>query len=340
MPDASARAATGATRGQVAAALGALYLIWGSTYLAIRFAIETIPPFMMAGARFVAAGLVLWAFANFRGWAPRWPSAREWVAGTVIGALLLLGGNGAVVWAEQRVPSGIAALLVATVPLWIVLVDWARPGGRRPTLGVAVGLLLGLAGLVLLVGLDGLRGTGGVDLLGALVLTFGSITWAVGSILGKRMPLPKHAIAATGLEMFCGGVLLFALGAAVGEFGTFDPSAVSTRSLLAWGYLFTFGSLIGFTAYIWLLGVVSPAKASTYAYVNPVVAVLLGWAFANEPLTARMFVAAAIIIAAVALITVAQSGQPASAPTPAAAAPDERPRRRKSKKRPRTARAG
>ena len=339
MPDAGTRAASGATRGRVIAALGALYLIWGSTYLAIRFAIETIPPFMMAGARFVAAGLVLWVFANVRGLAPRWPSARELGAAAIVGALLLLGGNGAVVWAEQRVPSGIAALLVATVPLWMVLVDWARPGGRRPSVGVALGLLLGLAGLVLLVGLDGLRGTGGVDLLGALVLTFGSITWAVGSILGKQLPLPKNALAATGLEMFCGGVLLFALGAAVGEFGAFDPSSISTRSLLAWAYLFTFGSLIGFTAYIWLLGVVSPAKASTYAYVNPVVAVLLGWAFANEPLTARMFVAAAIIIAAVALITVAQGAEPPAPPRPTPA-PDERPRGRKSKKRSRPARVG
>jgi len=338
MPDA-ARAAHGATRGRIVAALLALYLIWGSTYLAIRFAIETIPPFMMAGARFVAAGLVLWVFASVRGWTPRWPTAREWGAAAIVGGLLLLGGNGAVVWAEQRVPSGIAALLVATVPLWMVLVDWARPGGRRPSLGVAVGLLLGLAGLVLLVGLDGLRGTGGVDLAGALVLTFGSITWAIGSIYSKRLPLPKHPIAATGLEMLCGGVLLFAFAAAVGEFGTFDPSAVSTRSLLAWGYLFTFGSLIGFTAYIWLLGVVSPAKASTYAYVNPVVAVLLGWALANEPLTPRMFVAAAVIIAAVALITVAQ-GAERPATTPAASpSPDERPRGRKSRKRSRPARA-
>ena len=221
--------------------------------------------------------------------------------------LLLLGGNGGVVWAEQYVPSGVAALLVATVPLWMVLLDWMRPGGRRPSLGVAAGLALGLAGLALLVGLDGLRGTGGVDLAGALVLTFGSITWAIGSIYSKRLPLPKHPIAATGLEMLCGGVLLFAFAAAVGEFGTFDPSAVSTRSLLAWGYLFTFGSLIGFTAYIWLLGVVSPAKASTYAYVNPVVALFLGWLILSEDIRGSSLIGAAVIVASVAFVVTRES---------------------------------
>ena len=317
MPEAPLRRAT---RGQVIAAFVALYVIWGSTYLAIRFAIETLPPFLMAGVRFVIAGLTLFVWARVRG--ARAPSVRQWGAAALIGGLLLLGGNGAVVWAEQRVPSGIASLLVATVPLWMVLVDWLRPGGRRPALGVAAGLLLGMVGLALLVGLDDLRGGGGVDLLGALVLTLGSMSWAIGSIAAKHIELPSDPLAATGLEMLCGGVLLLVLAALTGQFGAFHASAVSVRSLVSLGYLITFGSLVGFTAYIWLLGVVAPAKVATYAYVNPVVAVLLGWAFASEPLTARMLVAAAVIIAAVALITVAQSR---AAPSRSAPAPEPSP---------------
>ena len=296
-----------ATRSRILLAFAALYVIWGSTYLAIRFAIETLPPFLMAGARFVVSGAVLYFFARARG-APR-PTKANWRAAAIVGVLLLLGGNGGVVWAEQFVASGIAALLVATVPLWMVLLDWMRPGGRRPTLGVVAGLVLGLAGLALLVGVDDLRSGNGVHLGGVLALTIASIAWSIGSIASKHLPLPKDPLATTGLEMLTGGAALFLLSAAMGEFSQFRPGAVTLRSLLSWGYLVTFGSLIGFTAYIWLLQVVSPAKVSTYAYVNPVVAVFLGWLIADEPLTMRMAIAASIIVAAVALITVAQSAQ-------------------------------
>ena len=304
---------TRARRSHILLAFAALYIVWGSTYLAIRFAIETIPPFLMAGARFVVSGTVLYLFARARG-AER-PTMQHWRAAAIVGVLLLLGGNGGVVWAEQYVPSGVAALLVATVPLWMVLLDWMRPGGRRPSFGVAAGLALGLAGLALLVGVDDLRSGSGVHLGGALVLTIGAISWSAGSIASKHLVLPKDPLATTGLEMLTGGAALFVLSAAMGEFSGFRPSAVTMRSLLSWGYLVTFGSLIGFTAYIWLLRVVSPAKVSTYAYVNPIVAVFLGWLVASEPLTMRMGIAAAVIVAAVAMITVAQSAASAKSRT-------------------------
>ena len=304
------------SRSRVIAAFAAVYIIWGSTYLAIRFAIETLPPFLMAGSRFLVSGALLYAVARARG-AER-PERRNWTATAVIGALLLLGGNGGVVWAEQRVPSGLAALLVATVPVWMVTLEWLR-GGLRPTRGVVAGLMLGMAGLALLIGPGEFAGGRGVDTLGAIVLVAASLSWATGSIYSRSAPLPKSPILTTGMEMLAGGVLLTLLGLATGELGRLDVAAASTKSWLALLYLVLFGSLIGFTAYIWLLKVSTPAKASTYAYVNPVVAVLLGWLFANEPLSVRTLLAAAVIIAGVALITLTK--KPAAAETPRADQP-------------------
>lgn len=290
-----------ASRGQLIAAFAAVYILWGSTYLAIRFAIETLPPWLMAGARFLVAGGILYAVARARGAAR--PTLANWGAAVLIGALLLLGGNGAVVWAETRVPSGLTALLVATVPIWMVLLDWLQPSGSRPTKGVIAGLILGFVGLGVLIGPGEILGRGQVDLLGAAALTFGSITWAAGSVYSRRVRLPASPLLGTGMEMLGGGALLFILSLASGEAATFAPGAVSAQSVLALLYLIVFGSLIGFTAYIWLLAHASAARASTYAFVNPVVAVILGWAMANEELTPRMIGAAAIIVAAVALIT-------------------------------------
>ena len=292
-------------RPRLLAAFAAVYTVWGSTYLAIRFAVETLPPLLMAGARFVLAGAILLTWARIRG-GHHWPSRRDWLTGFVTGALLLLGGNGAVVWAEQRVPSGIAALLVAIVPLWMVLLDWLRPGGRRPASLVFVGLALGLAGLGLLVGPDALRGHGVVDVTGAGVLMVGSLSWAIGSLYTQRAPRPTSANTGSGAQMLAGGLCLLAVGLATGEGAQLDLAHASSRSLLGFAYLVTFGSLIGFTAYAYLLAHTTAAKAATYAYVNPVVAVLLGWAFANEPVTARTLVAAAVILAGVAIITVAR----------------------------------
>lgn len=307
-------------RGRVAAAFAAIYLVWGSTYLAILFAIETLPPFLMAGARFLIAGALLYLWERSRG-APA-PAPVHWRAAAVVGGLLLLGGNGGVVWAELHVPTGIAALLVATVPLWMVLLDWARPAGRRPSLTVGTGVLVGLGGIVLLVGPGALADGASVHPGGAAVLVLASLSWAIGSLYSRGAPRPGSPFLATAMQMLAGGSLLLAFGAVVGEPSRLDLAGVSTRSWLAWLYLIAFGSLIGYTSYIWLLKATTPARVSTYAYVNPVVAVALGWAFAGERLAPRTFLAAAIIIAAVALITLGRS-HARSAPAPPAAPPPE-----------------
>lgn len=295
-------------RARLLAAFTAVYVIWGSTYLAIRFAVETLPPLLMAGARFTIAGLLLLAWSRFVQRAQR-PSRSDWRTGLMSGALLLLGGNGAVVWAETRVPSGIAALLVAVVPLWMVLLDWLRPGGRRPAAPVFVGLALGLVGLGLLVGPDALNGEGTVNPAGALLLMAGSLSWAVGSLLIKRAPRATTGLNGSGTQMLAGGLCLLAAGLALGELAQLDLAHVTGRSLIGFLYLVTFGSLIGFTAYFYLLAHTTAAKAATYAYVNPVVAVVLGWAFANEPLTMRTILAAAVILAGVAIITVTRDAR-------------------------------
>jgi drug/metabolite transporter (DMT)-like permease len=258
----------------------------------------------MAGARFVIAGAILLLWARLRG--NRRPTRADWLTGLVSGALLLLGGNGAVVWAEQRVPSGIAALLVAVVPLWMVLLDWLRPGGRRPALPVFVGLGLGLVGLGLLVGPDVLHGSGEVSLAGAGVLMFGSLSWAIGSLYIKRAPRPSSANNGSGTQMLAGGLCLLFAGAVGGEVSQLDLVHASTSSWIGFLYLVTFGSLVGFTAYLYLLAHTTAAKAATYAYVNPVVAVFLGWLVAHEPVTSRTVIAAVVILAGVAIITVAR----------------------------------
>ena len=296
------------------AAFAAVYVIWGSTYLAIRIAIESLPPLLMAGARFLLAGTLLYAFMRLRG-EPA-PERRHWGSTAIVGMLLLMFGNGGVTLAERTVPSGVAALLVAMVPMWMVLLEWLRPGGNRPTVRTLVGLVIGFAGIVLLVGPAGLVGGDRVDPLGAGLVMVGCLAWAAGSIFSRGAALPKSAFLATGMEMAWGGVWLLLAGTVMGEWGTVDPSTFTTRSVLAFLYLVAFGSLVGFTAYIWLLGVSSPARVSTYAYVNPVVAVLLGWALLDEPLNARILGAAAVIVAAVAVITMGK--RPQSAPVAAA----------------------
>lgn len=285
---------------RVAVALGAVYVIWGSTYLAIAVAVETLPPFWMAGVRFVISGALLYGLALWQG-APQ-PTLVHWRSAALVGALLLCIGNGGVVWAEQHVPSGVAALLVATVPLWMVLLEW-RAGRVRPRPEVFAGLLLGFAGLVILVGPGELLGGRGVHPVGAVVLVLASLSWAAGSVYSRRAPLPQSQFLGTGMEMLAGGALLLLAGTVAGEWARLDLAAVTPRSWLALLYLIVFGSGVGFTAYIWLLRHVSIAKVATYAYVNPVVAVLLGWALAGEALSARTALAAAVIIAAVVFIT-------------------------------------
>lgn len=293
-------------RWRLLAAFAAVYLIWGSTYLAIRIAIETLPPFLMAAARFACAGSILYAWARLRG-APR-PAPAAWRATGIIGGLLLLGGNGSVVWAEQSVPSGIAALMVAGVPLWMVLFDWMAPGGARPAPRTMVGLLLGLAGLAILVGPSALRGAGPVDPIGAAVLVVGSVSWAAGSIYARHARLPDRPLLTTGMQMLVGALFLAVASVLLGEPGRVAWGGVSARSALALLYLVVFGAIVAYSAYVWLLRNATAARVSTYAFVNPLVAVLLGWGLANEPLTAQTFTAAAVIVLGVALITLPARG--------------------------------
>jgi drug/metabolite transporter (DMT)-like permease len=283
-------------------AFAIVYLVWGSTYLAILFAIDTLPPFLMAGARFAIAGAVLYAWSRTVGGAVA-PTAAQWRATAIVGVLLLLGGNGLVVWSEQRIPSGMAALLVGTVPCFMVLLDWLRANGQRPTGRVVAGLALGLLGLLCLVGPDSVMGGGRADLLGAAALVAASFSWAYGSIWSRQAPMPASPFLSTAMQMLAASVALLGVSLLLGEPWHFDVGAVSLRSWLGFLYLVVFGSLIAFSAYVWLLRASTPARVSTYAYVNPVVAVLLGAAFAGEALTTRMIVAAIVIVSGVALIT-------------------------------------
>jgi drug/metabolite transporter (DMT)-like permease len=283
------------------AAFAAVYIIWGSTYLAIRYAIETMPPLLMAGVRFLIAGTILYSWGRFRERARA--SGAEWVGATVVGGLLLLGGNGAVSWSEQFVPSGLAALVVAITPFWMVLFEWMRRGGERPSARTTIGLAFGFAGLVILVGPSRIGGEA-VDTTSAIILLIGSLSWAAGSIVSRSLKLPGSARLSTGMQMLAGGAMLVVAGAIGGETAQLDPSAFSMRSILALAYLIVFGAIIGFTAYTWLVQNTTAARLSTYAYVNPLVAVVLGWAFAGEPLSPRTLLAGAVILAAVAVITV------------------------------------
>jgi len=294
-----------ASRAQIVAAFASIYVIWGSTYLAIRYAVETIPPFIMGGIRFLISGAMLYLWARSRG-APR-PTRLHWRNAIIAGGFLLLGGNGAVVWAEQFVPSGLTALLVSILPFWLVIIEWIRPPRRRPSAAVLVGLVLGFVGIIVLVGPSDVGGHGDVSPLGALVLILGSLSWAIGSFWSRDAQLPESGLLTTGMEMVGGGVLLLVVGTLAGEFSRLDIHGISNASAFGLLYLITFGSMLGFTSYIWLLDKVSPARLGTYAYVNPIVAVLLGWAIAGERLSIRTGVAAVIVICAVALITTARS---------------------------------
>jgi drug/metabolite transporter (DMT)-like permease len=297
------------TSARVVAAFATVYLIWGSTYLAIRFAIATLPPFLMAATRFLVAGAALYLWMRVRG-APR-PDHLHWRSALIVGALLLVGGNGGVVWAEQLVPTSIAALLVAMVPVWMALMDWLRPGGRRPRALVLVGLGLGFAGVGLLVFQGGPHGA--INPLGAGVVLLASLSWAAGSLYARTARMPSVPLVGTAMEMLCGGAVLLVMALAAGEPSKLHLQAISLRSTLALVYLVVFGSLVAFSAYVWLLRHVAPSRVSTYAYVNPAVAVFLGWAFDNEPLTGRTLLAAAVIVAAVALVMAAQGQRSTSA---------------------------
>jgi drug/metabolite transporter (DMT)-like permease len=300
----------------VVAAFAAIYIIWGSTYLAIRFAVETLPPFLLGGLRFAIAGAILLAYGAATRAAR--PPRDELRAAAIAGLFFFFGGNGALVWAQQRVASGLASLIIATMPVWMVLIDWLRPEGRRPSAGVLAGLAMGLVGIVLLIDPGGEATAGRVDLVGAAVLTLGSISWAAGSIFWSQAEHDGSSLHTNGVQMVAGGAALLLLGFVAGELNGFDIARTTARSWLGWGYLLVFGSLVGFTAYTYLLRVSSPARVATYAFVNPVVALALGWAVVGETVTVRTISAATIILVSVALTSAATAGRkaPRQANTP------------------------
>ena len=285
------------------AAFAAVYIFWGSTYLAIKYAIETLPPFLMAGSRFMFAGSLLYIWARLSKDYEK-PSFKHWRTSFIVGTLLLLGGNGGVVLAQHYISSSLAALLVATEPFWIVLLSWLWLKGSRPNWKVALGLLIGFAGVYLLIGGQGdstESGTG--QILGAFFVIAGAFSWALGSMYGLRATTPKSSALTAGMQMLSGGLVLTLVGAIKGEWTNFNVADVSANSWFALVYLIIFGSLIGFTAYSWLLKNAQPAMVATYAYVNPIVAVFLGWMIAGESFTGQMLIGAGVIVGSVMLIT-------------------------------------
>ena len=282
-------------------AFASVYIVWGSTYLAIRIAIETIPPLLMAGFRFIIAGSMMYLWGRIR--SKERPTRIHWKSAAIVGLMLLLVGNGGLSWSEQLIPSGIAALIVAVSPLWFILIDWMQ-GGARPAAGVFIGLALGTLGIAILVDPADLVGGGEVSALGASVLLVSSVCWAFGSFYARGAKLPSSPALANGMEMLIGGVGLIFVGMIAGEMKDLHLATITTKSLLAVAYLVVFGSIIGFSSYIWLFRSTTPTRASTYAYVNPVVAVFIGWLVGGEQLPTRVVLAAVLIIAAVAAITV------------------------------------
>ena len=288
----------------------AVYVIWGSTYFAIRVGLESFPPLLLAGTRHVAAGALLYLLFRKNGTRP---TRAQWMTAAVTGVLLLFGGNGGVCWAEQRVPSGTTALLVATVTLWMVLVDWLRPNGHRPSVRVRVGIVIGFAGIAVLAGSSRIGNSGRVDPLGAAVLVLASLSWACGSLYSKHGSLPSSPLLGAGMQALCGGVALWVVGLLAGEGSRFALTAISLRAWLAVGYLLVFGSCIGFSAYLYILKKSTAARAATYAFVNPLVAIVLGWGFLGEALSGRTVIAAAVILTAVVLVITSPQGFPLKA---------------------------
>ncbi len=323
------------TRTALIAGFAAIYLIWGSTYLGIRIAVETMPPFLMAGVRFLVAGAIVAAFIAFtKGFRA---TRKQWRDNAITGGFLCLGGNGLVSWSEQKIPSGIATLIISAGPVFIVLMDWAvhawfKDGrrGTRPAVLTFVGLALGIVGLAILVGPDVLAtGVGSLDPWRVLGLLAATLLWGVGMLFMRYASSPAEPFTASGIQMICGSGWLLLASVASGELAHFDPAVITSRSIIAWSYLVVFGSLIGFSTFTWLMKHSTPARVSTYAYVNPVVAVFLGWFVLHEPVSPRIFVAAGVIIAGVAIITVTKNKKsPAAPPHPAEATGPAEPARK------------
>jgi len=289
----------------VAAAFAAIYLIWGSTYLAIKYAIESVPPFLMTAVRFLIAGGVLYVWSMFRPTASpangHVSRARAWRDAFIVGGLLIVGGTALVGWAELSVPSGITSLILATTPLWMVLLEGVS-SGRAPAPRVLAGVAVGLGGLAILIWPSLVSPGAGIDLLGVGALALAALTWSAGALYSRRARLPASAARATGMQMIAGAALSLVVGIALGEHRALSVADITPASLAAIGYLVIAGALVGFSAYLWLIRVSTPSRVATHAYVNPVVAVLLGWAVLGEAVTSRTGIAMAVIVAAVVLI--------------------------------------
>jgi drug/metabolite transporter (DMT)-like permease len=294
---------------RIALAFLAIYLIWGSTFLATRYAVATIPPFFVSGTRFFVAGVLLFAYGQWR--KPEVITWKNVAAATAMGALFFLICHGGVSWAAQHVPSGVSALLMSSISLWTAVLELAFPSAARPGRKTMLALLAGFVGIALLVIRPELLAGSHVGSMGATVVLLGAFSWAAGTVLTKRMPLPSSSVLASGMQMMAGGGLLILAGFASGQSNHFVLSAVTERSALAMLFLTFIGSLVGFTCYVWLLGVTSPTRVATYAYVNPIVALLLGWAIGGEHPSALSLVASVIVVGSVATVISNRTTAPA-----------------------------
>ncbi|MFO1449583.1 MAG: EamA family transporter [Opitutaceae bacterium] len=308
-----------ASRGALWLAFAAIYLIWGSTYLGIRVAIETIPPFAMTALRFLVAGPILLAIVKAQGtpW-PTWAQVRH---NTAVGIFLLVGGNGLVAWAEQHVNSGMTALIIGISPLFMVLIEWAWPGGRGPTGLTVAGLVLGFVGVAWLVAPWESSATGGLHLGGVVAILGSCFCWCFGSIYSRHLRNPASPLMSSSVQMIGGGLGLALVAVWHGDWSRFDVHAVSARSAGAFAYLVVIGSLVAFSTFVWLLKNSTPARVSTYAFVNPVVAVILGWYLAEEPVNGRTVISATLIVAAVVIITLQKAVAASPAPPSSKANP-------------------
>lgn len=293
-------------------AFAIIYFVWGSTFLAIRVGVREVPPFLLAAMRFLAAGLVLcgWTFARRE----RSPSARQWASATVLALLIFVGDYGLLFWAEQRVPSGIAAVMLATIPAFMALAEIVFLRTQRLTVRLALALAIGIGGVAVLVSHSLNLGGAPIDRTGATALILAAINWSIAAALNRKLPLPESKVMSSGAQMLAGGVLLALTSAALGEFRGFNPSAVSRTAWFALLYLIVAGSIVAFTAYVWLLHHQSPTKVGTYAYVNPVVAVLVGYFFGGEPLGSRTILGTLLVLVSVIVITTAPAKKPVAAP--------------------------
>lgn len=292
-------------------AFAIIYLVWGSTFLAIRVGVREVPPFLLAGMRFVVAGLALYVWMLAEG--ERSPSKRQWLSIVLLALLIFVGDYGLVFWAEQFVPSGLAAVMLATIPLFMALSEITLLGTQRLTLRLAAALLIGICGVAVLVSRSLNLGGGPVDRKGAAALILAALCWSLASALTRKLTLPASKVLSSGAQMLTGGILLMIVAGALGEFRNFHAGAVSSTAWLALGYLIVAGSIVAFTAYVWLIHHESPTKVGTYAYVNPVVAVLLGYFLGGELLGIRTVLGTVCVLASVVLITTTPAKNPAPA---------------------------